>query len=60
MSDSKIEQSEWQCYLSGHDKESATIFTPIKGHHPNFFWRYMHFLMFGFKWVKNKDNTKEK
>lgn len=43
-------RSEWQCQLS-----EGVVFTPLDGKEPNFFWRWMQYVCFGFKWSKNSD-----
>lgn len=45
------EQSEWQCYLLPH-----WVLHPQKGDEPNWFWRKMQYLAFGFRWVKRSPN----
>lgn len=47
------EYSEWICYLFGGDYESGIAWRPLKGQHPNWFWRKMQYLMFGNNWVKD-------
>lgn len=46
----KEEISEWKCELI-----SGTFFRPKKGKEPNWFWRKMQYLAFGFKWTKTND-----
>ena len=46
------EYSEWRCYMFGEPGTYSFTFQPVKGHEPNWFWRKMQFLVFGFKWVK--------
>jgi len=48
------EYSEWMCYLFGGDYESGIGWRPLKGQHPNWFWRKMQYLMFGNNWVKDE------
>ena len=48
--------SEWKCYLFGGDDHNGIAWRPLKGEHPNWFWRKMQYLCFGNKWVK--DNKK--
>jgi hypothetical protein len=43
--------SEWQCKVFGGD---GIVWTPLKGKHPNWFWRKMQYLCFGNKWEKVK------
>ncbi len=49
------ELSEWTCCLVGKFNNGFCI-TPLKGQHPNFFWRWMQYLCLGFKWVNTKKN----
>ena len=41
------EYSKWRCEIT-----SGYFFNPLKGKEPNWFWRKMQYLMFGFKWSK--------
>ena len=45
------EKSEWTCHLFGG---SGIQWHPDKGDVPNFFWRWMQYLIFGNKWIKVK------
>jgi len=45
------EYSEWTCHLFGGGTCGIT-WTPLKGEHPNWFWRKMQYLCFGNKWEK--------
>jgi hypothetical protein len=45
------EPSEWQCHLLGD-----VIFHPTKGNEPNWFWRKMQYLAFGFRWERKVTN----
>jgi len=45
------EYSEWKCYLFGGSQYEIT-WRPFKGGEPNFFWRWMQYLCFGNRWVK--------
>lgn len=45
------EPSEWQCHLLPN-----YILQPVKGTEPNWFWRKMQYLAFGFRWVKRSPN----
>ena len=45
------EPSEWQCHLLPH-----YVLCPPKGDEPNWFWRKMQYLAFGFRWVKRSPN----
>jgi len=47
------EQSEWICYLFGGEYDSGIGWRPLKGKHPNWFWRKMQYIMFGNNWVKD-------
>lgn len=42
------EYSGWQCQIFG------ITLIPLKGEEPNWFWRKMQYLCFGFKWVKDE------
>lgn len=44
--------SEWKCYLFGGDG-GGFVWNPLQGEEPNWFWRKMQFLCFGFRWVKH-------
>jgi len=45
--------SDWKCHLFGKSlSDDGIIWTPSKGKEPNFFWRYMQYLILGNKWVK--------
>lgn len=46
------EQSDYKCYLFGCG--NCIIVTPAKKNTPNWFWRWMQYLCFGNKWVKEK------
>lgn len=48
------EMSDWRCWISGNpdSPDGAVVWNVSKEHEPNWFWRKMHFLMFGFQWVK--------
>ena len=45
--------SEWQCHLFGSDGFGGIPWRPLKGQHPNWFWRKMQYLFFGNTWVKD-------
>jgi hypothetical protein len=45
--------SKWQCFLFGGIPGNAITWRPLEGKHPNFFWRWVQFLMFGNRWVKD-------
>jgi len=42
--------SEWECELFGTGRDF--ILRPQKGHVPNWFWRWMQYLILGNKWIK--------
>jgi hypothetical protein len=46
--------SEWKCYLFGGDEFNSISWRPLKGQHPNWFWRKMQYICFGNKWVKDE------
>jgi hypothetical protein len=48
------EYSEWVCYLFGGKPDNGIIWRPLKGEHPNWFWRKMQYFCFGNKWVKDE------
>lgn len=49
-----LELSEYRCYLFGSSPENHGItWHPTKGQVPNFFWRWMQYICFGNKWVKD-------
>jgi hypothetical protein len=48
------EPSEWQCHLLGD-----VIFHPTKGNEPNWFWRWMQYLAFGFRWERKSSNGQQ-
>ena len=45
------EFSDWVCYLFGG---SIVKWRPLKKEEPNWFWRWMQYLFFGNRWVKEK------
>jgi hypothetical protein len=47
--------SDWKCELFGCGKNGIT-WRPNKGQVPNFFWRWMQYLFFGNKWMREKDD----
>lgn len=49
------ERSDWECHLFGCG--NFIVLNPEVGKVPNRFWRFMQYLCFGNKWIKN---TKEK
>lgn len=46
--------SDWHCLLFGTTGTTGYAWTPIKGEEPNWFWRWMQYLCFGNRWVKDK------
>ena len=46
------EFSDWKCECFGMG--SSLVITPFKGHVPNWFWRWMQYLIFGNKWRKKR------
>ena len=44
--------SEWKCELFGC-RSGGMVLRPQKGNEPNWFWRWMQYLAFGNKWVKD-------
>ena len=47
------ELSDWKCYMFG--MEDGFVLHPIKDKVPNRFWRWMQFMCFGNRWVKDSD-----
>lgn len=47
------EYSDWKCHCFGSRGDGIT-WTPLKGKEPNRFWRWMQFLCFGNRWVKQE------
>ncbi len=47
-----LEYSEWKCQLFGGGELGMT-WTPLKGDEPNWFWRWMQYLCFGNRWIKD-------
>jgi hypothetical protein len=45
-------KSTWKCKLFG--MENTLIVHPAEGEEPNWFWRWMQYICFGNKWVKDK------
>lgn len=43
-----LELSEWECY-----RPDGVRYRPLKGQEPNWFWRWMQYICFGSRWVKN-------
>jgi len=52
------EYSEWRCYLFGSKPGSSggMVYTPVRGHEPNWFWRKMQYLILGNLWVYEPKN----
>jgi len=46
-----VEQSEWSCELFGCG--TALVLRPTKENEPNAFWRWMQYICFGNRWVKD-------
>lgn len=42
----------WKCHLFGFENE--IVVTPLEGKVPNFFWRWMQYLLIGNKWIRNE------
>lgn len=49
------EMSKWECHLFGSNEEDGIHWRPIKGAEPNWFWRFMQWLLLGNRWVKTND-----
>lgn len=47
------EYSEWRCHLFGSSNNNGLQWRPLKGKEPNRFWRWMQFICFGNRWVKD-------
>lgn len=45
------ELSDWECHLFGSYPNNGIIWRPLKGKHPNCFWRKMQWLLVGNRWV---------
>jgi hypothetical protein len=45
------EYSDWECQLFGTG-ENGIVYRPLKGKEPNWFWRWMQYLLFGNRWIK--------
>lgn len=47
--------SEWQCHLFGGNEWAGGIsWRPLKGREPCWFWRWMQFVCFGNRWIKDR------
>jgi len=48
------ERSEWSCYMFGNNPKTndGIKYTPLKGHEPNWFVRWMMKVCFDCTWVK--------
>ncbi len=44
--------SKWRCRLFGIDDY---YFIPSEGNHPNWFWRWTQYLIFGNKWTNDNE-----
>lgn len=49
-----VELSKWSCNLFGGQDNNGVCWRPQKGQEPNVFWRWMQFICFGNRWVKDK------
>lgn len=49
----KQRSKEWECHLYGSD--GSFIYVPNEDSVPNWFWRKMHYLCFGNKWVRKNN-----
>lgn len=47
--------SPWKCHMFGSYRGNSFIWRPYAGDEPNWFWRWMQFLAFGNRWVKDAD-----
>jgi len=47
--------SKWQCFLFGTESGNGLTWRPLEGQEPNFFWRWIQYLAFGNRWVKDGD-----
>jgi len=45
---------EWKCYLFGTGPGGITLI-PVEDKVPNWFWRWMQYLILGNEWVKVKE-----
>ena len=48
------EKSEWRCELFGTGPDGLVL-RPYKGNEPNFFWRWLQFIFFGNRWVREEN-----
>jgi hypothetical protein len=46
--------SKWQCFMFGTVPGNGMVWRPLEGKEPNFFWRWMQYLAFGNRWVKDE------
>lgn len=46
--------SKWKCYMFGSGTSFGVVYHPTEGNVPNAFWRWMQFICFGNRWVKDK------
>lgn len=53
MSDELNQPARWKCQLFGGGDEGIT-WQPKIGQEPNWFWRWMQYLVLGNKWIKEK------
>lgn len=52
---SQVELSDWCCHLFGSDGRTGISWRPLKGKEPNRFWRWMQFICFGNRWVREAE-----
>jgi hypothetical protein len=45
--------SEWRCHLFGSSGMGGITWRPVKGQEPNRFWRFMQYVCFGNRWVRD-------
>ncbi len=46
--------SKWHCEMFGTGP-TGMVLRPEEGKEPNFFWRWMQYIIFGNKWIKDKE-----
>jgi hypothetical protein len=49
------EYSDWICHTFGSNGRGIS-WRPLKGEEPNRFWRWMQFICFGNRWVKESQS----
>jgi hypothetical protein len=47
-----IKYSEWQCHLFASGRNGIS-WRPLEGQEPNWFWRWMQWICFGNRWVRD-------